>query len=77
MLFQRVRRNEQMCVCVSFLNMQLLKSFPAVKPLRWRVENSTLTTVKCGVKERAVTCDWPQPSASALLKEFWCVAHRL
>lgn len=57
--------------------MQMLKSFPAVKPLRWGVEHSTLTTVKCGVKERVVTCDWPQLSARAFLKEFWCVVHRL
>lgn len=66
----------QMCVCI-ISQYADAEEFPALKPLRWRVENSTLTTVKCGVKERGVTCDRPQLSASAFLKEFWCVVHRL
>lgn len=62
---------------ISLLNIQMLNSFSAVKPLRWRVENSTLSPVKCAVKERGVMCGWPQLSARAFLKEFWCVLHRL
>lgn len=69
----------QMYVCVSFLNMQMLKSLPAMKTIGWRAEKTTLTTVIYGVKERDVTSDWlwTQPSASASLKEFWCLVHRL
>lgn len=69
----------QMCVCVSCLNMQMLKSLSAVKPMGQRVEKTTLTTVMYRVKERDVTSDWlwTQLSASAFLKEFWCLVHRL
>ena len=68
-----------MCVCVSFLNMQMLKSLSAVEPMVWSVAKSTLTTVMYKVKERDVTSDWlwTQLSASAFLKEFWCLVHRL
>lgn len=69
----------QMCVCVSFLNVQMLKSLSAVKPMGRKVEKSTLTIVMYRVKERDVMSNWlwTQLSASDFLKEFWCLVHRL
>jgi len=48
----------QMCVCVSILNVQMWKTLSAVKPVGWRVEKSTLTTVRYRVTERDVMSDW-------------------
>lgn len=69
----------QMCVCVPFLNMQMLKSLWAVKPMGRKVEKSTLTIVVYRMKERDVMSNWlrTQLSASDFLKEFWCLVHRL
>lgn len=66
-------------MCVSFLNMHMLKSLSAVKPTGWRVEKHTLTSVIYRVEERDVMSDWQWTllSATTFLKEFWCLVHRL
>lgn len=38
----------QMCVCVSFLNMQMLKGLSAVKATGWRVAKTALGTAVWG-----------------------------
>lgn len=68
----------QMCLGVSFLNMQMLKNLSAEKPMGWSVEKSTLTTgTHRGERDGASDWLWTQLSASAFLKEFWCLVHRL